>query len=188
MAYADGRDRSVGKRPPIRKRDDEPPPRPGYVRSEGLAEEMLLQAGEMVVRAGLHARLARLQGTQGVRLARLCRSRAPLAARTGRSYHGEFGEDVGEDRFELPASRGSGHTQVERRRSRRAIKFEKFLIKIDTKAPAALDVHVLVHSYSINPQRRRRSNAGLAAHPHPHLHFTPTGASWINSSSAGSAG
>ena len=139
MAYADGRDRSVRNRPPVRKRDDEPSLRSRYLRSEGLAEEVLLQAGEMVVHAARQARLARLQGTQCVRLVRLCPQPCSRSGSDRRIYHGEFAEDLGEDRFQLPVPRGSGHTQVEGRRSRRAIAFKKFLIKIDKEVPAARD-------------------------------------------------
>jgi transposase len=63
-------------------------------------------------------------------------------------------------------------------RQHRATEFRKFLVTIDKKVPADLDVHLVCDNYATHktPAIKR----WLAAHPRFHLHFTPTGSSWIN--------
>lgn len=63
-------------------------------------------------------------------------------------------------------------------RRHRAEEFKKFLITIDEKVPAHLDVHLILDNLSTHktPAIKR----WLVRHPRFHVHFTPTSASWIN--------
>ena len=56
--------------------------------------------------------------------------------------------------------------------------FIRFLKKIDTETPPALDLHLIVDNYGTHkhPQVQR----WLRRHPRLHLHFTPTSSSWLN--------
>jgi len=60
----------------------------------------------------------------------------------------------------------------------RAREFRKFLMVIDTRVPARLDVHLILDNSSTH--KTPAIHRWLARHPRFRLHFTPTGASWIN--------
>jgi transposase len=53
-----------------------------------------------------------------------------------------------------------------------------FLKKIDTEAPAGVDVHLILDNYATH--KHPKVKAWLAKRPRFHLHFTPTSASWLN--------
>ena len=63
-------------------------------------------------------------------------------------------------------------------RRHRSAEFRRFLDRIETSVPKALDVHLILDNYQTHktPAVRR----WLARHPRFHVHFTPTYASWIN--------
>jgi transposase len=63
-------------------------------------------------------------------------------------------------------------------RRHRATEFKKFLITIDKRVPAELDIHLVCDNYGTH--KTPAVKAWLAKHPRFHLHFTPTGSSWIN--------
>ena len=60
----------------------------------------------------------------------------------------------------------------------RSVEFRKFLDRIDTAVPGALDVHLILDNYGTH--KTPLIHRWLARHPRFHLHFTPTGASWLN--------
>ncbi|MET8162636.1 IS630 family transposase [Sphaerisporangium sp. NPDC005289] len=63
-------------------------------------------------------------------------------------------------------------------RQHRAAEFKKFLVTIDKRVPAELDVHLICDNYGTH--KTPQIKAWLARHPRFHMHFTPTGSSWIN--------
>jgi transposase len=63
-------------------------------------------------------------------------------------------------------------------RRHRAVEFRKFLTKLDTEAPADLDVHLICDNYTTH--KHPTIQRWLAAHPRFHMHFTPTYSSWLN--------
>jgi transposase len=63
-------------------------------------------------------------------------------------------------------------------RQHRATEFKKFLITIDKRVPAELDIHLVCDNYGTH--KTPAVKAWLAKHPRFHMHFTPTGSSWIN--------
>lgn len=56
--------------------------------------------------------------------------------------------------------------------------FIRFLRRIDSETPVALELHLIVDNYSTHKHPRVKS--WLARHPRLHLHFTPTSSSWLN--------
>lgn len=60
----------------------------------------------------------------------------------------------------------------------RSVEFRKFLDRIDTTVPAALDVHLILDNYATH--KTPLIHRWLARHSRFHVHFTPTGASWLN--------
>lgn len=56
--------------------------------------------------------------------------------------------------------------------------FIRFLRRIDSETPVALELHLIVDNYSTHKHPRVKS--WLARHPRFHLHFTPTSSSWLN--------
>ena len=54
----------------------------------------------------------------------------------------------------------------------------KFLKLIDQKAPAHLDLHLIVDNYSTH--KHPKVKAWLKRHPRFHQHFVPTSSSWLN--------
>jgi transposase len=71
-----------------------------------------------------------------------------------------------------------GSVISELHRQHRATEFRKFLVTIDHRVPAELDVHLIVDNYGTH--KTPAIKAWLAHHPRFHMHFTPTGSSWIN--------
>lgn len=63
-------------------------------------------------------------------------------------------------------------------RRHRATEFKKFLITIDKRVPADLDIHLICDNYATH--KTPEIQAWLARHPRFHIHFTPTGSSWLN--------
>jgi transposase len=63
-------------------------------------------------------------------------------------------------------------------RQHRAAEFKKFLVTIDKRVPAELDVHLVCDNYGTH--KTPQIKAWPARHPRFHMHFTPTGSSWIN--------
>lgn len=63
-------------------------------------------------------------------------------------------------------------------RRHRACEFKKFLITIDKRVPADLDIHLICDNYATH--KTPEIQAWLARHPRFHIHFTPTGSSWLN--------
>jgi transposase len=63
-------------------------------------------------------------------------------------------------------------------RRHRAAEFKKFLLTLDSRVPAELDVHLICDNYSTHKTPAIR--AWLDAHPRFHMHFTPTYSSWLN--------
>ena len=70
-------------------------------------------------------------------------------------------------------------------RRHRAAEFKKFLARIDKAVPAGLEVHMVCDNLATHKTPLIRE--WLARHPRFRLHFTPTGSSWINQVSGGSA-
>lgn len=62
--------------------------------------------------------------------------------------------------------------------------FLGFLKHIEAKVPSDLDVHLVVDNYAAHKLPKVR--AWLAAGPRFHVHYTPTFASWLTRSNAGS--
>jgi AcrR family transcriptional regulator/transposase len=60
----------------------------------------------------------------------------------------------------------------------RAMKFNRFLARIDNAVPADLDMHVICDDSSIH--KTPAIQRWLVAHPRFHLHFTPTYSSWLH--------
>ena len=60
----------------------------------------------------------------------------------------------------------------------RAMKFKRFLDRIDKQVPAGLDVHLICDNSSIH--KTPAIHRWLVRHPRFHLHFTPTHSSWLN--------
>jgi transposase len=60
----------------------------------------------------------------------------------------------------------------------RATEFLDFVKEIDARAPADLDIHIVMDNYATH--KTPRIKAWLARRPRYHVHFTPTSASWIN--------
>jgi len=56
--------------------------------------------------------------------------------------------------------------------------FIRFLKRIDTQTPVALDLHRIVDNYGTH--KHPRVVAWLQRHPRFHLHFIPTSSSWLN--------
>ena len=56
--------------------------------------------------------------------------------------------------------------------------FLRFLKRIDTETPRALDLHLIVDNYATH--KHPNVKAWLKRHPRFHLHFTPTSSSWLN--------
>ncbi|WAZ26981.1 IS630 family transposase [Streptomyces cinnabarinus] len=63
-------------------------------------------------------------------------------------------------------------------RRHRAVEFKKFLVTIDKRVPAGLDVHLVCDNYATHNTLEIKT--WLSKHPRFHVHFTPTGSSWIN--------
>ena len=63
-------------------------------------------------------------------------------------------------------------------RRHRAAEFKKFLVTLDGRVPAELDVHLICDNYSTHKTPAIRT--WLDAHPRFHMHFTPTYSSWLN--------
>ncbi|WKX14271.2 IS630 family transposase [Streptomyces sp. NL15-2K] len=63
-------------------------------------------------------------------------------------------------------------------RRHRAIEFKKFLVTIDKRVPAGLDVHLVCDNYATHNTPEIKT--WLGKHPRFHVHFTPTGSSWMN--------
>lgn len=60
----------------------------------------------------------------------------------------------------------------------RAAEFKKFLMKIDSAVPKALDVHMILDNYATH--KTPTIHRWLLKHPRFHLHFIPTHSSWLN--------
>ena len=60
----------------------------------------------------------------------------------------------------------------------RAAEFIRFLRLIDKRAPAGLDLHLILDNYAAH--KTEAVKRWLARHPRFHVHFTPTSASWLN--------
>lgn len=60
----------------------------------------------------------------------------------------------------------------------RTQEFRKFLDEVERKAPADLDVHVVMDNYGTHKTKLIRN--WFAKRPRWHVHYTPTSASWIN--------
>jgi len=56
--------------------------------------------------------------------------------------------------------------------------FIRFLKKIDSETPAALDLHLIADNYGTHKHPRVKS--WVKRHPRFHLHFIPTSSSWLN--------
>lgn len=54
----------------------------------------------------------------------------------------------------------------------------RFLKRIDSQTPAALDLHLIVDNYATH--KHPKVTAWLAKHPRFHVHFIPTSSSWLN--------
>ena len=76
----------------------------------------------------------------------------------------------------LNAATGEGRGQCFRRH--RLVEFHKFLARIDTAVPPALDMHLVLDNYGTHTTAM--IHTWLARRPRYHLQFTPTSASWIN--------
>jgi transposase len=63
-------------------------------------------------------------------------------------------------------------------RRHRSLEFRKFLDTIESRAPAGLDVHLIVDNYATHKTAIIRK--WFAKRPSFHVHFTPTYGSWIN--------
>src|SRR5262249_8529457 len=63
-------------------------------------------------------------------------------------------------------------------RRHRAVEFRRFLERIDTEVPAALEVHVVLDNYGTH--KAPAITRWLHKHPRFHMHFTPTYSSWLN--------
>ncbi len=72
----------------------------------------------------------------------------------------------------------AGTVITECRDRHRAVKFRKFLAKIEDAVPAELDVHLILANSSIHKTPAVRD--WLLKRPRFHLHFTPTSSSWLN--------
>jgi transposase len=72
----------------------------------------------------------------------------------------------------------SGKVIGELHRRHRSKEFLQFLRTIDTRVPAALDVHLVMDNYGTHKTPTVR--AWLARRPRFHVHFTPTSSSWLN--------
>jgi transposase len=72
----------------------------------------------------------------------------------------------------------SGKVIGELHRRHRAKEFLQFLRTIDTRVPAALDVHLVMDNYGTHKTPTVR--AWLARRARFHVHFTPTSSSWLN--------
>jgi len=57
--------------------------------------------------------------------------------------------------------------------------FLKFLRLIDRRAPAGLDLHLIVDNYATH--KHAKVKAWLAKHPRFHFHFIPASSSWLKS-------
>ena len=66
----------------------------------------------------------------------------------------------------------------------RSREFLKFLRTLEAQVPDDLDVHLVMDNYATH--KTPAVQRWLARHPRWHVHFTPTGASWLNQSSASS--
>jgi transposase len=56
--------------------------------------------------------------------------------------------------------------------------FIRFLKRVDSETPVALNLHLIVDNYGTH--KHPRVNSWLKRHPRFHLHFTPTSSSWLN--------
>jgi len=63
-------------------------------------------------------------------------------------------------------------------RRHRSVEFRKFLVQLDKRVPAELDVHLICDNYATH--KTDTIQRWLAAHPRFHLHFVPTSSSWLN--------
>src|ERR1039457_5173415 len=70
---------------------------------------------------------------------------------------------------QIIASHHSRHRQQE---------FLKFLMTIDTRTPAGLDLHLICDNYATHKTPAIKN--WLLRHPRVHIHFTPTSSSWLN--------
>lgn len=71
-----------------------------------------------------------------------------------------------------------GTVIVEFHNRHRHREFLVFLRTIDERAPAGLDVHIILDN--LGTHKHERVKRWLARHPRFHLHFVPTGSSWLN--------
>jgi len=63
-------------------------------------------------------------------------------------------------------------------RRHRQQEFLKFLKRVDSQVPPALDVHLVMDNYGTH--KTPALIRWFARHPRYHVHFTPTSASWLN--------
>lgn len=63
-------------------------------------------------------------------------------------------------------------------RRHRQQEFLKFLKRVDSQVPQALDVHLVMDNYGTH--KTPALIRWFARHPRYHLHYTPTSASWVN--------
>jgi len=63
-------------------------------------------------------------------------------------------------------------------RRHRSLEFRKFLDRVETGVPAALEVHIVMDNYGTHKTALIRN--WFAKRPRFHAHFTPTYGSWLN--------